>query len=149
MIYARRACPYKGQNTQNVKIQKRRCKRKVLYGLQAEVSCVFVMKQELKRIGVVSMMKVYAVVGFVLGLIYGAIIFLLMLLGGLSAASFVGGDSGAGGGIMIAVVGLLIAIAIVFMFTIVEAIVGGIMAIVYNVIAGSIGGIEIELAEKR
>jgi hypothetical protein len=71
------------------------------------------------------------------------------LLGGLSAASFVGGDSGTGSGAMIAVIGLLIAIAIVIGFTIVESIVGGIMAVVYNLIAGSIGGIEIELVEKK
>jgi hypothetical protein len=99
------------------------------------------MKHEIKSIGVISMMKIHTLMGFVIGLLYGLILFVMMLLGAVSI-----GDAGAAGGLM--VMAIVMAIGVVIAATIGSAIGGALMAIIYNVIAKMIGGIEIEFNDK-
>ena len=106
------------------------------------------MKHELKRVGVVSMLKIYATIGLVIGLICGAMFFLAMMFGALSAASF-GGDEAMGAGAMVIVLSLVAFIAMVIGSAIMYAILGAICAIIYNIFAGLVGGIELELNEKK
>ncbi len=105
------------------------------------------MKYELKRLGVASVTKIYAVIGLVIGIIYGGIIFLMTLLGSISAASF-GGDSGTGG-LMIAVIGAVLAVFALIACVVIYALIGAIASLLYNAFAKTIGGIELELAEKK
>jgi hypothetical protein len=95
--------------------------------------------------GVFSVAKMYAVLGLVIGLIigiiYGAIIILYSLLG----ASLVGGNNGlavGGGGV---VLGIVVIIAFPIAYGIFGFIGGAIGAFVYNIFAGMIGGIEMEV----
>lgn len=105
------------------------------------------MKYELKRLGVASVAKIYALIGLIIGILYGGIIFLMMLIGSISAASF-GGDARAGG-LMIAVIGAVIAVFVLIACVVVYAVIGAIAALLYNAFAKSIGGIEMELSEKK
>ena len=99
------------------------------------------MKHEIKSIGVISLMKISALIGLVFGVIYGGIILLLMLLGAVSI-----GDAGAAGGMM--VMALIIAAVAVIGAPIMCAISGAFAAIIYNIIAKMVGGLEIEFADK-
>lgn len=99
----------------------------------------------INKMGVLSVAKMQAVLGLVIGLIigiiYGAIIILYSLLG----ASLVGGDARfavGGGGI---VIGIVVMIAVPIFYGIVSFIAGAIVAFVYNIFAGMIGGIEMEV----
>ena len=106
------------------------------------------MKHEVKRIGAISMLKIYAAIGLVIGLIYGVMIFLAMMFGALSIASL-GGDDGMGAGAMVLVMGLIILVVAVIASAIMYGILGAICAIIYNIFASLVGGIELELNEKK
>jgi hypothetical protein len=97
------------------------------------------MKQEVKSIGVMSLAKLMALVGLVIGIIAGvmyALMGLLVMMGG--------GDAATAG---IVIIGM--AVAMVIGFPIGYFIMGAIQAIIYNIVAKMIGGIEFELVEKR
>jgi len=106
-------------------------------------------KNEVKRIGVVSLMKISAAIGFVIGFIYGGIIFLMFLFSGAMMASALDVEGASSGGIMMILIGLIVAIVAVIGFTAIYAICGAIWAIIYNLIAKVVGGIELELGEKK
>jgi hypothetical protein len=100
-------------------------------------------KVELKSIGVLSAGKVQgvlgAVIGLILGILYGGIILVFSLIG-----AGIGGKGGlvAGGG------GIIAAIAVVIIFPIMYGLImfiaGMVSALIYNLCAGMIGGIEME-----
>jgi hypothetical protein len=99
------------------------------------------MKHEIKSIGVISLMKIYALIGLVMGVIYAGIFVVMMLLGAVSV-----GDSGAAGGMM--VMALIMAVGMVIGMPIGFAICGAIGAVIYNIIAKMVGGVEIEFNDK-
>ncbi len=99
----------------------------------------------IRRLGVLSVAKIYATVLLVVSLLisipYGLIIIIYSLVGG----SAVGGNAGfavGGGGI---VIGLLIMIGLPVMYSILGFVGGAIGALLYNLFAGIVGGIEIEV----
>jgi hypothetical protein len=104
------------------------------------------MKHEIKSIGVMSLMKIYALIGLIMGVLFGGMMFVMFLFGGLSMASF-GGDA-ASGGVMAIVIGIVVAIVAVIGCTITYAIMGAFAAIIYNIIAKMVGGVEIEFNDK-
>lgn len=106
------------------------------------------MKYEIKSVGVISSMKIYGAIGLVIGALYGAVIFVLLLIGGISAAAF-GGNNGNGGGLILVLIGFVAWIAITIAFTLIEAIVGGIFTVLYNLFAKTVGGLEVNLEEKK
>jgi len=99
------------------------------------------MKHEIKSIGVISLMKIYALIGLVMGVIYAGIIIVMMLLGALSI-----GEANAMGGML--VMGVIMAVAAVIGAPIACAISGAFAAIIYNIIAKFVGGVEIEFNDK-
>jgi hypothetical protein len=99
------------------------------------------MKHEIKSIGVVSLMKIYALIGLVMGVVYAGIFTVMMLLGAVSI-----GDSNAAGGMM--VMALIMAVGVIIGMPIGCAISGAIAAIIYNIIAKMVGGVEIEFNDK-
>ncbi|MBX3290929.1 MAG: hypothetical protein KF855_16585 [Acidobacteria bacterium] len=99
----------------------------------------------IRKIGILSAAKIYAVMMFVISLIisvpYGLIIIVFSLFGaGMgrgSEALAVGG-----GGV---VMGIVMMIALPIIYAIIGFIFGAIGALVYNIIAGIVGGIELEV----
>jgi hypothetical protein len=94
------------------------------------------------RIGVLSAAKMYAVLMGFFGLIFGAILALVSLLGaGVAATSDDGGSALAFG------LGIGAVIALPIMYGLLGFISGLIGAWIYNVVAGLVGGLEIELSQ--
>ena len=101
-------------------------------------------KLQIKKLGVLSVAKIQAAILVVISLLisipYGLII---MVFG---AAMMGGGGRGgfaAGGGSI--VVGILVMIGLPIMYGIIGFIGGAISALLYNLFAGFVGGIEIEV----
>ena len=101
-------------------------------------------KVQIKRMGVFSCAKIYSItlaaMGLIIGVIYGLI---FMAVGGAMMAGG-GRDAGMAGGSTL-VIGLVMMIAIPVMYGIIGFIGGIIGALVYNVAAGVVGGLELEL----
>lgn len=105
-------------------------------------------KLRIRKIGVLSVAKLNALIAFVFSLLlaipYGLII---MIFG---ATAFGTGESGgmlAGGGAII--FGILIMIGLPILYAIIGFVGGAIGALLYNLFAGIIGGIEIEVESVR
>jgi hypothetical protein len=97
---------------------------------------------QIKRMGVFSVAKIYAVITAVFGLIIGVIYGLITIIFG--AAIMAGRDGGGVGGLSI-IGGLVMMIAFPIIYGIIGFIAGAIAALVYNVAAGFVGGVELEL----
>ena len=86
--------------------------------------------KEVKRIGVLSLGKIFGIVGAIFGVIAGL---LLALFGGALGEPFLGGNW------FVQLIGLTIFYAI-------ASFVGGVIyAALYNLVAGWVGGVEVEL----
>ncbi len=89
---------------------------------------------QLKRFGVMSVARLYAVLMAVAGFIVGLFMAIISLISGMAANS--------------AVLGFGLGLASIIVFPIIYAVLGfvcgAIGAFLYNVIAGKIGGIEID-----
>ena len=92
----------------------------------------------IQSIEIISWAKIHALFGIVFGLIYGI---LFAILGSAIGATF--DMPGA------TTLGLLSIIVFPIIFGIMAFICGAIMAFLYNIFASKIGGIEIELKEKK
>ena len=105
-------------------------------------------KLRIRKLGLMSVAKIYAVMSFVFSLIiaipYGLIIILFSLIGGAAASNqdAFGGLAVGGGGV---VMGLVVLIGLPIMYAIMGFIGGIISALIYNIFAGLVGGIEIEV----
>ena len=97
------------------------------------------MKHELKRIGVISVRKISAAMGLVLGLFYLVFFVPFFILASLG--------SGMQGQLAFLVV-FFLAICLIG-FPVMMAIGYGIAAALYNLYAKSMGGVEFELSEKK
>jgi len=99
---------------------------------------------QVKRVGILSYAKISAVTMAAFGLIFGVIYGLVfMIVGGAMMAG--GGRDASGAGAGSIVIGLLAMIGIPLFYGILGFIVGLIGGVVYNVAAGFVGGIELEL----
>ncbi|HVP95975.1 hypothetical protein [Methanoregula sp.] len=92
----------------------------------------------IKSIDIISWAKIHALFGIVFGLIYG-ILFAIMGAAIGAKYSLPGATT----------LGLLSIIVFPIIFGIMAFICGAILAFLYNIFASNIGGIEIELAEKK
>jgi hypothetical protein len=99
----------------------------------------------IKKFGIFSFAKMQGATCFVLGLIIGVIYGVFIIGYSLLGASLIGGDSkmAIGGGGVIA--GIVTMIAVPIIYGIFGFIFGAIAAVIYNVFAGLIGGVEIEV----
>lgn len=93
-----------------------------------------------KRLGVISVANIQGLFGVVLGLIFGIFYGLLFTLIGL-------GGVGEGGGIL-AGIGLLVIIVAPVFYGVVSWVSGALISLIYNLLAGWTGGIEMNLVEK-
>ena len=102
-------------------------------------------KLRIKKFDVLSVGKIYAVMMLIMMLLicipYGLFIIALSL----SGASSIGGEGGlalGGGGV---VAGLLVMIGLPIVYGIIGFIAGIIGALIYNILSGMVGGVEIEV----
>ena len=100
-------------------------------------------KMVIKRFGVLSAAKLYAVVMAAIGLIIGIPLGLIMMVIGAAVMSM-GRDGAAGGGVGIGM-GLFYMIGLPIMYGLMGFIFGALGALVYNMAAGFLGGLELEL----
>ena len=100
-------------------------------------------KMVIKRFGVLSAAKLYAVVMAAIGLIIGIPLGLIMMVIGAAVMSM-GRDGAAGGGVGIGM-GLFYMIGLPIMYGVMGFIFGALGALVYNMAAGFLGGLEMEL----
>jgi len=109
-------------------------------------------KQELKKVGILSVFKICFVIGLALGLIIGLIyaaIFGIIMLIGVSSSTGMEDMGSAGAGVFIFVIAIVGIIFFALFYGIVSGVFGAIYAFIYNLVAKHIGGIEIELTEKK
>lgn len=101
-----------------------------------------------KRVGVLSFAKmlgvVWACLGLIIGVIYGLI---FMVFGAALMASGGRGNEAAVGGVSGIVVGLVMMVGIPIFYGVMGFIGGAISAVVYNVAAGFVGGVELGLED--
>lgn len=93
--------------------------------------------QELKSTIVMSLAKIKAVFGIIIGLVYGII-----------AAFFLGVAGASGGTTGLEVFGIAAIAIFPIIFAVLAFMVGAIVAILYYVIAGWAGGIRVDLVQK-
>ena len=101
-------------------------------------------KMQVKRVGVLSLAKIYAVTMAAFGLIFGVIYGLIFMVVGGAIMAGGGRDSGTAGAGSFAI-GLIMMVAIPVTYGILGFIGGLLGGVVYNVAAGFVGGIELEL----
>lgn len=92
-----------------------------------------------------SFAKMQGVMGLVIGLIIGVIYGLIIIAYALLGASMLNGNSSlavGGGGVVIGIVAM---VGIPIMYGIIGFIGGAIGALIYNLFAGMVGGVEIEV----
>jgi hypothetical protein len=97
----------------------------------------------IRRFGVISVAKIYGLLMFIFGLIIGVIYGLVLIVFG-AAISTLGRDTAAGG-VSTVVMGVVMMIAVPIFYGILGFISGAIGALIYNVVAGMIGGVKFEL----
>lgn len=102
-------------------------------------------KLRIRKLGILSVAKIYAVMMLVISLLisipYGLIIIVYALFG----AGMIGGEAAfavGGGGV---VIGILVMVGLPIFYGIMGFVFGAISALVYNIFAGIVGGIEIEV----
>ena len=100
----------------------------------------------IRRFGVISVAKMYGLLTFVMGLIIGVIYGLFFIIFGAAMSAIApGGRDAATGGISSVVIGIVMMIGIPIMYGLFGFIAGAIGALIYNAVAGIIGGIKFEL----
>jgi hypothetical protein len=101
-------------------------------------------KMQVKRVGVFSLAKMYAVTlaafGVIIGVIYGLV---FMAVGGAMMAG--GGRDASTAGASSLVIGLVMMVAIPIFYGVLGFLFGLLGGVVYNVAARTVGGVELEL----
>ncbi|MCD4740361.1 hypothetical protein K8R43_04170 [archaeon] len=101
----------------------------------------------LKRIGVMSLAKITGVVGAVMGFIIGGIYFLFILVWSLFLGAILSQFAGDAAvlGLFPIIMGLVFWVGATIGYAIGSFIMGAVYAFVYNLVAGRIGGLELDL----
>lgn len=102
-------------------------------------------KLRIKKLGILSVAKMYAAIMFVISLLISIPYGLFIIIFALTGASSIGGQGGlalGGGGV---VFGLLFMIGLPIFYGMIGFIGGALGALLYNLFAGFVGGIEIEV----
>ena len=102
-------------------------------------------KLRIKKLGILSVAKMYAAIMLVISLLISIPYGLFIIIFSLTGASNIGGQGGlalGGGGV---VFGLLFMIGIPIFYGVIGFVFGALGALLYNMFAGFVGGIEIEV----
>lgn len=98
----------------------------------------------IRRFGVISVAKMYGLLLFVMGLVIGVIYGLFFIIFG-AAMSAMGSRDAATGGVSSVVIGIGMMIGIPIFYGVLGFIMGAIGALIYNALAGTIGGVKFDL----
>ena len=98
----------------------------------------------IRRFGVISVAKMYGLLMFIFGLVFGVLYGLFFIIFGAAMSAMGTGDATAGG-LSSVVVGIMMMIGIPLMYGAIGFISGAIGALIYNAMAGIIGGVKFEL----
>jgi hypothetical protein len=99
----------------------------------------------IRRFGVISVAKMYGLLMFIFGLVFGVIYGLILIVLGASLSAFGGGRDVAAGGISTVAMGVGMMIGLPIFYGLLGLIMGAIGALIYNAVAGIIGGVKFEL----
>ena len=100
----------------------------------------------IRRFGVISVAKMYGFIMFIFGLIFGVIYGLfIMIFGAAMTAASGSSDAATAGGIGTIVMGLGMMVGLPLIYGAMGFIMGAIGALVYNGLAGIVGGVKFEL----
>lgn len=99
----------------------------------------------IKRFGVFSVAKMYGLVTFVVGFIVGVIYGLILIVFGAAISALGPGRDATAGGVSTVVMGIIMMIAFPIMYGLLGFIGGAIGALIYNIMAGVVGGVKFEL----
>ena len=99
----------------------------------------------IKRFGVISVAKMYGLLMFIFGLIFGVIYGLILIVFGAAISALGPGSDATAGGVSTVVMGIAMMIGLPIFYGILGFIMGAIGALIYNAVAGIIGGIKFEL----
>jgi Transmembrane domain of unknown function (DUF3566) len=100
----------------------------------------------IRRFSVISVAKMYGLLSFIFGLIFGVIYGLILMSFGAAMTAVAGdGINSAAGGISSVVFGLGMMIGLPIFYGLLGFIMGTIAAVVYNMLAGIVGGVKFEL----
>ena len=103
----------------------------------------------IRRFGVISVAKMYGLLMFIFGLIIGVLYGLFFIIFGAAMSAMGPGRDAAAGGISSVVIGIAMMIGIPIFYGIIGFIMGAIGALIYNGVAGIIGGVKFELEGVR
>jgi hypothetical protein len=99
-----------------------------------------------RRIGVLSLAKIQGLLMFVFGLIIGVIYGLIFMIFGAAMSSLTrGGDNQMMGGVSSIVFGVIMMVTIPIFYGILGFVGGAIGGLIYNIAAGIVGGVKLEL----
>ena len=100
----------------------------------------------IRRFGVISVAKMYGLLMFIFGLVFGVIYGLILIVFG-AAISAVGrgGSDAVAGGVSTVAMGVGMMIGLPLFYGVLGFIMGAIGALIYNAVAGIIGGVKFEL----
>jgi hypothetical protein len=99
----------------------------------------------IKRFGVISIAKMYGLLMFIFGLVFGVIYGLILIVFGAAITALTPNSDATAGGVSTVVMGLAMMIGFPIFYGILGLIMGAIGALIYNAVAGIIGGVKFEL----
>ena len=99
----------------------------------------------IKRFGVVSVAKMYGLLMFIFGLVFGVIYGLILIVFGAAISALGPGSDATAGGVSTVVMGIAMMIGLPLVYGVMGFVMGAIGALIYNGVAGIIGGIKFEL----
>ena len=99
----------------------------------------------IRRFGVLSVAKMYGLLMFLFGLIFGVIYGLILIVFGAAISAMGPGRDAAAGGVGTVAMGVGMMIGLPLFYGVLGFIMGAIGALIYNAVAGIIGGVKFEL----
>jgi len=99
----------------------------------------------IRRFGVISVAKMYGLLMFIFGLVFGVIYGLILIVFGAAISALGPGGDATAGGVSTVVMGIAMMIGLPIFYGVLGFIMGTIGALIYNAVAGIIGGIKFEL----
>ena len=99
----------------------------------------------IRRFGVLSVAKMYGLLMFLFGLIFGVIYGLILIVFGAAISAMGPGGESTAGGVGTVAMGIGMMIGLPLFYGVLGFIMGAIGALIYNAVAGIIGGVKFEL----
>ena len=99
----------------------------------------------IRRFGVISVAKMYGLLMFIFGLVFGVIYGLILIVFGAAISAFGPNRDATAGGVSTVAMGVAMMIGLPIFYGVLGFIMGAIGALIYNAVAGIIGGVKFEL----